>query len=154
MRIIIPRKSATASGRGHTMIILVPAKVNDDIAVRDGTLAEPAVINSDNKSVVDKEIVFKYPVTGAEGESPEDLGFIPRSPPFERPMVESRAMISVNKRDMKGLGREQLLTDNVIDMFVPWSNHLQQSPYLDEKNHNFKNYNYYVFSIQHTTKLR
>ena len=180
------------------MIIPVPAKVNDNIAVGDGTSAEPIDINSDgdDQGVLER-VVFYYPVKGAEGESymtevneimkknalfsPEDLGFIPRSPPFERPMKESKAAtIAVNKsRDMKSLGREELLTDNVIDMFVSWLvsdyevfndgpfiltfvhafsrfNHLQQSPYLYEKNHNFKsnNNNYYVFSIQHTTKLR
>ena len=178
------------------MIISVPAKVNDNIAVGDGTSAEPIELNSDGDDPgVIGDIVFTYPVTGAEGElyttdvneimkknalfSPEDLGFIPRSPPFERPMKESKAAtIAVNKsRDMKSLGREELLTDNVIDMFVSWLvsdyevfndgpfiltfvhafsrfNHLQQSPHLYEKNDNFKNNNYYVFSIQHTTKLR
>ena len=178
------------------MIISVPAKVNDNIAVGDGTSAEPIELNSDGDDPgVIGDIVFTYPVTGAEGElyttdvneimkknalfSPEDLGFIPRSPPFERPMKESKAAtIAVNKsRDMKSLGREEFLTDNVIDMFVSWLvsdyevfndgpfiltfvhafsrfNHLQQSPHLYEKNDNFKNNNYYVFSIQHTTKLR
>ena len=178
------------------MIISVPAKVNDNIAVGDGTSAEPIELNSDGDDPgVIGDIVFTYPVTGAEGESymtdvdeimkknalfsPEDLGFIPRSPPFERPMKESKAAtIAVNNsRDMKSLGREELLTDNVIDMFVSWLvsdyevfndgpfiltfvhafsrfNHLQQSPHLYEKNDNFKNNNYYVFSIQHTTKLR
>ena len=190
--------ASASSDRGHTMIISVPAKVNDNIAVGDGTSAEPIDINSDgdDQGVLER-VVFYYPVKGAEGESymtevneimkknalfsPEDLGFIPRSPPFERPMKESKAAtIAVNKsRDMKSLGREELLTDNVIDMFVSWLvsdyevfndgpfiltfvhafsrfNHLQQSPYLYEKNHNFKsnNNNYYVFSIQHTTKLR
>ena len=178
------------------MNIPVPAKVNDNIAVGDGTSAEPIDINSDgdDQGVLER-VVFYYPVKGAEGESymtevneimkknalfsPEDLGFIPRSPPFERPKKESKSIISVNKRDMKSLRREKLLTDNVIDMFVSWLvsdyevfndgpfiltfvhafsrfNHLQQSPYLYEKNHNFKsnNNNYYVFSIQHTTKLR
>lgn len=178
------------------MNIPVPAKVNDNIAVGDGTSAEPIDINSDgdDPGVLEK-VVFYYPVKGAEGESymtdvnkimkknalfsPEDLGFIPRSPPFERPMKESKSSISVNKRDMKSLGRKKLLTDNVIDVFVSWLvsdyevfndgpsiltfvhafsrfNHLQQSPHLYEKNHNFKsnNNNYYVFSIQHTTKLR
>ena len=181
------------------MIISVPAKVNDNIAVGDGTSAEPIDINSDgdDQGVLER-VVFYYPVKGAEGESymtevneimkknalfsPEDLGFIPRSPPFERPKKESKsATIAVNKsRDMKSLRREKLLTDNVIDVFVSWLvsdyevfndgpviltlfvhafsrfNHLQQSPYLYEKNHNFKsnNNNYYVFSIQHTTKLR
>jgi len=177
------------------MIISVPAKVNDNIAVGDGTSAEPIEFDSDGDDQgVIEDVVFRYPVTGAEGESymtdvdeimkknalfsPEDLGFIPRSPPFERPMKESKSTVEVNKRrDMKSLGREELLTDNVIDMFVSWLvsdyevfndgpviltfvhsfsrfNHLQQSPYLYEKNHNFKNNNYYVFSIQHTTKLR
>ena len=188
--------ASASSDRGHTMIISVPAKVNDNIAVGDGTSAEPIDINSDgdDQGVLER-VVFYYPVTGAEGESymtdvdeimkknalfsPEDLGFIPRSPPFERPKKESKSIISVNKRDMKSLRREKLLTDNVIDVFVSWLvsdyevfndgpviltfvhafsrfNHLQQSPYLYEKNHNFKsnNNNYYVFSIQHTTKLR
>ena len=179
------------------MNIPVPAKVNDNIAVGDGTSAEPIDINSDgdDQGMLER-VVFYYPVKGAEGESymtevneimkknalfsPEDLGFIPRSPPFERPKKESKSIISVNKRDMKSLRREKLLTDNVIDVFVSWLvsdyevfndgpviltlfvhafsrfNHLQQSPYLYEKNHNFKsnNNNYYVFSIQHTTKLR
>ena len=119
------------------MNIPVPAKVNDNIAVGDGTSAEPIDINSDgdDQGVLER-VVFYYPVKGAEGESymtevneimkknalfsPEDLGFIPRSPPFERPKKESKSIISVNKRDMKSLRREKLLTDNVIDVFVSW----------------------------------
>lgn len=129
--------ASASSDRGHTMIISVPAKVNDNIAVGDGTSAEPIDINSDgdDQGVLER-VVFYYPVKGAEGESymtevneimkknalfsPEDLGFIPRSPPFERPMKESKSIISVNKRDMKSLRRGKLLTDNVIDVFVSW----------------------------------
>ena len=52
------------------MIISVPAKVNDNIAVGDGTSAEPIEFNSygDDQGVIE-DVVFKYPVTGAEGES-------------------------------------------------------------------------------------
>ena len=35
-------------------------------------------------------------------------------------MEKSKSVVSVNKRDMKSLEREKLLTDNVIDMAVHW----------------------------------
>ena len=52
------------------MIISVPAKVNDNIAVGDGTSAEPIDIDSDgdDPGFLEK-VLFYYPVKGAEGES-------------------------------------------------------------------------------------